>query len=92
MENLQKVIDDDLRMQDLAKMRVFIFQQKVQRNRYGPVVIIERNFTKAADKLLRVFDKKYPGVSEKDKELFFRNYSWRSRPLRPGMILDFNGI
>jgi len=91
-ENLQKVIEDDLRMQELAKTRVFIFQQKVPRDGHGPVLIFAENFQAASGKLIKRFDKKYPKVSKEDRDAFFRNYSYRSYLLKPDIVLDYHGI
>ena len=69
-------------------MRVFIFQQKVPRDGHGPVVIIAKDFYEAAGQLLERFKKKYPRIDKADAAAFLKNYSYRSRQLKPGIVLD----
>ncbi|OGY64966.1 MAG: hypothetical protein A2214_01605 [Candidatus Harrisonbacteria bacterium RIFOXYA1_FULL_48_8] len=72
--------------------RVFIFQQKVPRDGHGPVVIVARDFIGAVAILFaRYYRRGRPRVSRGEDNAFFRNYSYRSYPLKEGVILDQNG-
>lgn len=72
--------------------RVYIFQQRGSRDGHGQVVVVACNLGQAASILYDRFVKKHPKVSPQEQYRFFKNYSYRSYPCKPGIFLDHHRI